>query len=65
LRYLANKKLARILAAAFVSTAAITVIGRVLAGVHWFTDIIGGLIVSAALIVGYAAALDRVDSRKK
>ena len=65
LRYLVNKKLARILAAAFVSTAAITVIGRVLAGVHWFTDIIGGLIVSAALIVGYAAALDRVDSKKK
>lgn len=64
-RYFNNKKLAKILAVAFSVTAGITVVGRVLAGVHWFTDIIGGLIISAALIVGYAAALDLVDSKKK
>ena len=64
-RYLVNKKLAKIFAIAFCVTAAVTVFGRILAGVHWFTDIIGGLIVSAALIVAYSAALDWVDSRKK
>ena len=64
-RYLENKKLAKIFAKAFCVTAAVTVFGRILAGVHWFTDIIGGLIVSAALIVAYSAALDWVDSKKK
>ena len=64
-RYLANKKLARILAIAFAATAGVTVLGRILAGVHWFTDIIGGLLISAALIAAYAAALDFVDSKKK
>ena len=65
MRYLANKKLARILAIAFSVTAGVTVLGRILAGVHWFTDIVGGLIVSAALIAAYSAALDFVDSKKK
>ena len=64
-RYLENKKLAKIFAIAFCVTAGVTVFGRILAGVHWFTDIIGGLIVSAALIVAYSAALDWVDSKKK
>ncbi|MBR3416987.1 MAG: phosphatase PAP2 family protein [Clostridia bacterium] len=64
-RYLENKKLAKIFAIAFCVTAGVTVFGRILAGVHWFTDIIGGLIVSAALIVAYSAALDFVDSKKK
>ena len=39
------------------------VIGRFLAGVHWFTDIIGGILLSAALLCGYAAAI-RGDSRQ-
>ncbi len=64
-RYLANKKLAKIFTVAFSVTAGVTVLGRILAGVHWFTDVIGGLIISAALIVAYAAALDFVDSKKK
>ena len=54
-RYLENKKLAKIFAIAFCVTAGVTVFGRILAGVHWFTDIIGGLIVSAGdLISGEA-----------
>lgn len=33
--------------------------GRVLSGVHWFSDIIGGVLISSALFATYIAACDK------
>lgn len=44
-----------------ISIAAFTafmVIGRLVSGVHWLTDIIGGALVSAGLVITYASVSD-------
>ena len=50
----ARRRFVLCLLAAFT---AFTVIGRLLSGVHWVTDIIGGALLSSALVFLYAAAI--------
>ena len=38
----------------------ITVIGRLLSGVHWFTDIIGGIFISIALLMTLYSLVDAI-----
>lgn len=42
----------------------ITIIGRTVSGVHWFTDIIGGSLLGSALVMLYYSVLTYIDYRK-
>ena len=50
-----NKLLRNIIVAAIITFMAFMVIGRLISGVHWLTDIIGGLLLSAGLVMMYYA----------
>ena len=43
----------------------LTIVGRLLSGVHWFTDIVGGVLLSAALITAYIALVQYAKSKKQ
>ncbi len=48
-----NKVLRNIIAVANITFIAFMVIGRLICGVHWFTDIVGGALLSAGLVMMY------------
>lgn len=52
-----NQTLQLVLTVVFCLILALTVAGRLLSGVHWFTDVLGGLLLSAALLNGYEGLL--------
>ena len=37
----------------------ITIFGRLVSGVHWFTDIVGSVLLAASLVILYSAMLER------
>ena len=65
-RYLAGRRAADI---ALGTTAALlslaTALFRLLAGVHWLTDVLGGLLLSGALVCFFFALLCRMDAKER
>lgn len=43
---------------------AVAVVGRLLSGVHWFTDILGGALLSSALVMLYYSVNKFIESKK-
>lgn len=43
-----------------IITMILIVLGRILSGVHWFTDILGGIIISSTLLVIFYTIIDSI-----
>lgn len=56
LRSVLPKTPGRIAAAGLALVGILTVIARLLSGMHWLSDIVGAVLISAALVLFYAAA---------
>ena len=56
--YIKSKKTYNLFCIFFLSVIFITVFGRFIRGVHWATDIIGGLLISAGLVNLYKTFYD-------
>ena len=61
--YIKNEKLLTIATAASFLVLAMVIIARILSGVHWITDIIGGILFGDMLIAWYRAVLTRQKER--
>ena len=57
--YIKNEKLLTIATAASFLVLALVIIARILSGVHWITDIIGGILFGDMLIAWYRAVLTK------
>ena len=57
-RYIEAKALERALKAICAGIIGVTVIGRTISGVHWFTDILGGILISAALLALFSEVIN-------
>ncbi len=56
-----NRILRNILTALIIFFTAFMAIGRLVSGVHWVTDIIGGMIISASLVIAYSSIVKLTD----
>ena len=57
-KYVKNDKLCRAMQTVCVIIIAVTVIGRLISGVHWFTDILGALLISTTLLALFSKAVE-------
>ena len=54
-----NKALRNIVVVSIVAFIAFMVVGRLISGVHWFTDIVGGALLSAGLVMLYYSVIKK------
>ena len=53
-----NNKITKLMNILSLIIIFITVIGRLISGVHWFTDIVGGIFISIALLMTFHSVID-------
>ena len=58
-----NNKITKLMNMLSLIIIFITVIGRLISGVHWFTDIVGGIFISIALLMTFHSVIDVISNR--
>ena len=61
--YVKNNVLRIVLRYVSLAVAAVTAVGRLLSGVHWLTDIIGGVLISLTLVTLYSAVCELAEKK--
>ena len=64
-RLITNTKARKIVNISCGAFTGLMVIGRLLSGVHWFTDILGGTLLSTALVMSYFSVNKFIESKKQ
>ena len=60
-----NTALKTVLTSMCVVFAALMPVGRMISGVHWFTDIIGGVLLGCAIVSFYMALFNAINQTEK
>ena len=64
-RYIADRRLRLVTEIFCIAIVALTVFGRLMSGVHWFSDIIGGVLISLAIVLFYKASINDCAGKSK
>lgn len=64
-RLIKNAKTKRVVNVILYSVVLITIFGRTISGVHWFTDILGGIFIGSTLLSSYSLSVNIVNLKKK
>ena len=64
-KYIKNRKACVAVQVTCVLLAILVPCGRIFAGVHWFTDVLGGYLLSGALLALFAGAVEALGAKKK
>lgn len=56
-----NNKITKVINYLSIIIITITVVGRLISGVHWFTDIIGGILISSGLLMTFSSLLSIIN----
>ena len=64
-RRIENRYLKRIIYAFTIVFSVFMVIGRLVSGVHWFTDILGGVLISITLLSAFEGVIDEIRARRR
>ena len=61
-KYIDNDMLCKLLIALATVLLILVVAGRLVSGVHWFTDIVGGVLISGALVFTFIGIVGKIDA---
>ena len=62
-KYIKKKSLCMVIRGICTAVIAVTVVGRLISGVHWFTDILGGLLISTFLLALFSVLITEEDNK--